>query len=69
VLVADLAQAFPVAGRRDNRTAGILDRLHDDHRDRLGLFERDRCLDLVEKDPRELGFVAASGRMPVGVGR
>ena len=65
--VADLAKTLPVAGGRDDRAARVLDRLHDDHRDRLRLLELDHLLDLVEERLREGGLVATSRGMPVGV--
>ena len=50
VAVAELAHALPVAGRRSERAAGVLDGLHDHHRDRLGAFLLDRLLELVEQE-------------------
>ena len=66
--VADLAQALPVARRRHETAARVLDRLGDDHRHGLGRLELDRRLDLLEQRLAErLGIVAR--RVPVGVGR
>ena len=47
VAIADLAHALEVAGRRHDRPAAVLHRLHNDRRDRLGPFELDQPLDLV----------------------
>ena len=49
VLVGDLAQAGPVALGRHEGAAGVLDRLDDDHRHRLGAGLDDRALHLVEQ--------------------
>src|SRR4051794_19521684 len=62
VLVADLADALEVALGRREAAAGVLDRLHDDGRDRVGALE----LDAVRDGLREvLGAVA--GRQAVEV--
>src|SRR3954451_3500390 len=62
VLVADLADALEVALGRSEAAAGILDRLHDHGRDRVGALE----LDAVRDGLREvLGAVA--GRQAVEV--
>ena len=67
VALRDLAEALPIAGGGDDRTARVLHRLHDDHRNRLRLLEPDHGLDLVEERPRKCGLVATSGGMPVRV--
>ena len=54
VLVADLAHALPVARRRRERAAGILHRLHQDHRHRLGPRLLDRRVEVLEQERGEL---------------
>jgi len=61
VLVAQRAQARPVALGRDQAAAGVLDRLGDQHRHRLGARGLDRALGLVEQPRRERGLVARVG--------
>ena len=47
VLVADRADAGEVVGRRHDHAADALDRLGEEHRDRLGALPQDRLLELV----------------------
>jgi len=67
VAVAQLAQPGPVAGRRHEAAAGVLHRLGDEHRHRVGRLELDRLLDLVEQRAAERRLVAAL-RVAVAVG-
>ena len=47
VPVGELAQTPPVAGRGHQAAAGVLNRLGDDHADRLGALLEDHALDLL----------------------
>ena len=66
VAVAELAHALPVTRGRDERAAGVLDRLHVDETDRLGTHLQDRPLELVEQEGREL-LLGLLGRAVVAV--
>src|SRR5262249_61035771 len=52
IAVADLTDAIEVAGLRRDAAAGVLQRLEDDGRDRLGPLEEDPLLDLVSGPER-----------------
>ncbi len=67
VRVAQRAYALPVASRRGEATAGVLHRLRDHHRDRLGALEDDRVFQLGEQGGAERVLIVTE-RMPVGVG-
>ena len=54
VLVADRANALPVAGGRREAAAGVLYGLHVDEADGLRAEREDRLLEVVEQEPREL---------------
>ncbi len=54
VAVADLADARPVAGRRRERAARVLDRLHDHHRHGVRARLHDRLLQVSEQEGGEL---------------
>ena len=54
VVVADLADALEVALRRGEDAAGVLDRLHDHHRDRGRVERLQRVQEVVEQEVREL---------------
>jgi hypothetical protein len=54
VPVAELAHPAPVAGRRRERTPGVLHRLHDHHRNRARPGRVDRVLELLEEQGGEL---------------
>ena len=54
VAVADRADALEVAGGRRERAAGVLDGLHDHHRDRLRAGLDDRRVEIVEQERGEL---------------
>ena len=63
VLVADLAHPLEVAGRRREAAAGVLHRLEEHGRDRLGTLELDRLADPVGCPPAErLEVVTVLGR-------
>ena len=68
VLVADLAYAVEVALGRDDRAAGVLDRLEDDGSDRRRVLVPDDAVDLVGALECAGGRVRAV-RAPVAVGR
>ena len=69
VLVAQRAQAGPVALGRDEAAAGVLDRLGDQHRHRLRAGLDDRALGVVEQPRAERGLVLRLGvAVAVGVG-
>ena len=53
VTVADLPDTAPVARGRGERAAGVLDGLHDHHRDRLRACLHDRRVEVVEKERGE----------------
>ena len=61
VLVAQRAQAGPVAVGRDEAAAGVLHRLGDQHRDGLRPGLDDRALDLVQQPRAERGLVGGVG--------
>ncbi len=54
MLVADLAQALEVSGRRREAASGVLHRLDEDGRDAVGALHLDRLADLVGGPPPEL---------------
>ena len=56
VLVADLPHPLEVPGRRREAAAGVLHRLEEDRRDRLGVLAQDRPLDLIGRPEAELLF-------------
>ncbi len=67
--VADLAHPVEVAGRGREAAAGVLHRLQEHRRDRLGPLEQDGLLDAVGRPAAErLGVVAQVLRGAVGVG-
>ena len=66
VAVADRADALEVARGRRERAAGVLDGLHDHHRDRLGAGLDDRRLEVVEQERGEL-LLGLAGRAVVAV--
>jgi hypothetical protein len=66
VALGDLAKALPVAARRDEAAARILDRLGDQHRDRLRPLEGDHVLDLGQERGAE-GVLVVALRMAVRV--
>ncbi len=66
MLVADRADARPVALRRRERAARVLHRLHDHHRDRPGPGLLDRRLEVVEQERGEL-LLRLLGRAVVAV--
>ena len=59
--VGDVAQALPVAVGRGEAAAGVLDGLHDDHRDRVRALGLDDALDLGQQAGAERGLVLAVG--------
>ena len=54
VPVTELAHALEVAGRRCERAAGVLNRLHDHHRHRVGAGCVERVLEIVQQEGGEL---------------
>ena len=66
-MVAEFPDAAPVPLRRSEGTRGVLHRLEDHHRDRLGPRGLDRLLELVEQERRELRL-AFAGRPVIAVG-